>query len=194
MVVYCARKVIKVKWLLLGLFLVPGLFVIGLNTDSPEKPATVDKLDVDRYLGEWYAIASVVKFFNRDCAWGNMANYSLREDGKIDVVNTCYTKNGEKNRVTGVAWVPDESEPGKLKVSFLSVFGVNLFPANYWVLDLGKDYDYAVVGDPKLSFGWILSRSPEIDSEKLDRIVRRLEDIGYDFSDFRLNPQSPPDD
>ena len=180
------------KWLLLGLVLLPAVLMLATGIGRVDKPETVDELNVNKYLGEWYAIASIVKFFNRSCLWGNKAKYSLRDDGRLNVVNTCYTKEGRKNEVKGVAWVPNESEPGKLKVSFVSLFGVNLFAADYWVLDLGKDYDYAVVGDPELNFGWILSRTKFLRKEKLDKIVDKLENIGYDFDDFKMNPQTPP--
>ena len=180
------------KWILVVLLVLPAVFVIAMETDSRGKPETVDELDIDRYLGKWYAIASIVKFFNKDCAWGNQAEYSLREDGRINVVNTCYTGDGKEKRVKGIAWVPDSSDPGKLKVSFVQFLGITFFAGDYWVIELGEDYDYAVIGDPKRSFGWILSRTPEMNQEQLDGIARRLESIGYDFSDFRLNPQSAP--
>lgn len=181
------------KWLLIGLFLIPPLFMVGMEANEEGKLETVDNLKVDKYLGEWYAIASIERFFNKSCAWGNKAEYSFRDDGRIDVQNSCYRENGEKNEVTAAAWVPDESEPGKLKVSFVPVLGYKLFPADYWVLELGDDYEYAVVGHPSRNFGWILSRDPEIDQERLDGIARRLEAVGYDFSDFKVNPQDPPE-
>ena len=180
------------KWILLGLVVIPGLLLFGLNPGNSEGPETVTELNVRDYMGKWYAIASIEKFFNRDCAWGNSAEYTLRPDGKITVLNSCYTEKGKERRVSGVAWIPDESEPGKLKVSFVSFLGFNLFAADYWVLELGQDYDYAVIGNPGLSFGWILSRKPELEEEKLENIITRLEDIGYDFSDFKINPQSAP--
>ncbi|MBS3736391.1 lipocalin family protein [Candidatus Bipolaricaulota bacterium] len=91
------------KWFLVELVILPALLTLGMNTGSSDIPKTVDEQDVNKYLGKWYAIASVVKFFNRNCAHGNRAKYSLRGDGKIDLVNSCYTKNGRKNQVHGVA-------------------------------------------------------------------------------------------
>ena len=184
------------KWFLVGvtgIVLVSGLLLTGMNAQKPEELDTVNELDLKKYLGKWYAVASITKFFNRSCVWGNAAEYSLRDDGRINVLNSCYTENGKKREVKAVAWRPDGSEPGKLKVSFISLFGYRLFPADYWVLELGENYNYAVVGDPSRSFGWILSRTPEIQGEKLQEIGNRLEKIGYDFSDFKLNPQSPPE-
>jgi len=173
--------------------LLPAVFLIGVESGSPKRQTTVEKLDVDRYLGKWYAVASMVKFFNRSCAWGNTAEYSLREDGRIDVLNTCYTDDGTKREVRAVAWVPDKSEPGKLKVSFIPFLGYRLFSADYWVIELGEDYEYAVVGHPSKNFGWILSRTPTMDQDRLEGIASRLEALGYDFSDFKINPQSPPE-
>ncbi len=184
------------RWFLFGAVLLTGVVLIGANyqkAEKPEEPNTVEELDLEEYLGKWYAVASITKFFNRSCVWGNTAEYSLREDGRIDVLNSCYTEEGEKREVRAVAWRPDDSEPGKLKVSFIPLFGYRLFPADYWVLELGDNYEYAVVGDPSRSFGWILSRTPELEEGKLREIANRLEQIGYDFSDFKLNPQSPPE-
>ncbi len=180
------------KWALLGLALLPALFLIGVESDEPPRQETVDKLDVEKYLGKWYAVAGIPQFFNRSCVWGNSAEYSLREDGRIDVLNSCYKESGEKTKVRAVTWVPDESEPGKLKVSFVPLFGYRLFSADYWVIELGEDYDYAVVGHPNRTFGWILSRTPEMEEEKLQAIGKRLEEMGYDFSEFERNAQSPP--
>lgn len=177
------------KWLLVGLVLVPAIFLVGGRINQQPRLETVDELDVDKYLGEWYAVASIETFFNNSCAWGNKAEYSLRKDGRIDVLNSCYTNQGKKREVRAVAWVPDKSEPGKLKVSFVPIFGYRLFPANYLVLELGKDYHYAVVGHPSRNLGWILSRKPEMEQERLDEIAGKLEEAGYDFSDFKINPQ-----
>lgn len=180
------------KWLLIGLFLIPPLLMVGMDANEEETLDTVDQLEINKYLGEWYAIASIERFFNKYCAWGNKAEYSLRDDGRIGVKNSCYRENGEKSEVTAAAWVPDENEPGKLKVSFVPFFDYKLFPADYWVLELGENYDYAVVGHPSRNFGWILSRDPHMETERLEAIKQRLEAVGYDFSDFKLNPQNQP--
>ncbi|MEF8798935.1 MAG: lipocalin family protein [Candidatus Bipolaricaulota bacterium] len=181
------------KWLWLGLILLPTLFLIGMEVEDQSQLKTVEELDIDKYLGEWYAVASIPRFFNRSCAWGNKAEYRLRDDGRIDVLNTCYTEEGKKREVRAVGWVPDRLEPGKLKVSFLPLFGYRLFAADYWVLEVGDDYEYAVVGHPNRNFGWILSRKPELEPETLEAIADRLEGMGYDFSDFEMNPQAPPE-
>lgn len=177
------------KWVLIGLFLIPPLFLIGTEANQEGALQTVDELDIEKYLGKWYAVASIETFFNSSCAWGNRAEYSRREDGRISVKNTCYKENGEKNEVSAAAWVPDESEPGRLKVSFIPFLGYRLFPADYLVIELGENYEYAVVGHPSRSLGWILSRQPKMEKEKLNQIAENLESVGYDFSDFKINRQ-----
>jgi len=175
----------------LGLIFTLAFFAAARGENELE---TVEAVDLERYVGRWYAVASIVRRFNRSCVWGNMAEYTLREDGKIEVLNTCYTKEGKRREVRARAWRPDPNEPGKLKVSFIPLFGYRLFPADYWILELGEDYGYAVVGHPSRNFGWILSREPEMETELLQGIARRLEAAGYDFSDFKLNPGRPPEE
>ncbi|MFP4589229.1 MAG: lipocalin family protein [Candidatus Bipolaricaulota bacterium] len=178
------------KWILIALFLLPLPVLVAMRANqNGSELHTVEELDLDQYLGEWYAIASITRSFNRSCVGSNKAEYSLREDGRIDVLNSCYTESGKKREVRAAGWVPDETEPGKLKVSFVPLFSYRLFAADYWILELGEDYDYAVVGHPSRNFGWILSRTPEMSQEKLDGIFDRLEKVGYDRSDFKINPQ-----
>jgi lipocalin len=86
--------------------------------------------------------------------------------------------------VVGRAWIPDSSESGKLKVSFVRLLGISFFPADYWILDLAVDYSYAVVGHPEQKFGWILSRTPTLPDAVLAGIYSRLERKGYRQDQF----------
>jgi apolipoprotein D and lipocalin family protein len=153
-------------------------------------PEVVEKLDVERYMGLWYAIASIPTSFERKCVRGTTAEYTLLENGRIRVVNVCYDAAGEPDRAVGRAWIPDPGTPTKLKVSFVRFLGLWLFPGDYWIIDLDADYRYAVVGHPSRRYGWILSRTPTLDAETLSGIVERLEAQGYDFADFRMIDQS----
>jgi len=86
--------------------------------------------------------------------------------------------------------VVDDTTNAKLKVSFFSLLGLWLFPGDYWIIDLGPDYQYAVVGHPSRKYGWILSRTPTVDSSTLAGIVNLLEAQGYNFADFVAIDQS----
>ena len=149
----------------------------------------VDHVDLGRYLGTWYEIASIPTPFQSFCARGTTATYRLLSDGKIEVTNQCYTASGERKVAVGRAWVPDPKTPAKLKVSFVSFLGLWLFAADYWIVDLGPNYGYAVVGHPSRNYGWILSRTPTHGRDDLARICAHLASQGYDVSRFRTTDQ-----
>jgi apolipoprotein D and lipocalin family protein len=154
------------------------------------EPTVVQKVDLNRYLGRWYEIARIPVWFQKDCACGTTAEYSLIKDGEVSVVNRCCTSDGKMKEAKGRAWVVDKKTPAKLKVSFVSLFGFWLFGGHYWIIDLDPDYRYAVIGHPKRTLGWILSRTPELSQEILDGIAERLEANGYSFSQFKMSDQT----
>lgn len=153
-------------------------------------PQVVGEIDVARYMGLWYAIASIPTTFEKQCVEGTTAEYVLLENGRIEVTNTCYDADGNPDLAVGRAWTPNPKEPTKLKVSFVRFLGFWLFPGAYWIIDLDSDYQYAVVGHPSYRYGWILSRTPTLPQETMAGIVARLEAQGYDFQDFRMIDQS----
>ena len=150
----------------------------------------VESVDPQRYMGLWYAIASIPTAFERQCIQGTTAEYRLLENGRIQVTNTCYDAEGNVDVARGQAWIPNPSESSKLKVSFVRFLGIWWFGAPYWIIDLAPDYSYAVVGHPLREYGWILSRTPTLPEDVLAGIVTRLESQGYDFGDFRMTDQT----
>jgi lipocalin len=143
--------------------------------DYPPLPA-VKALEIRKYLGTWYEIARIPARFQKDCV-AVTATYSLRPDGKIKVYNACRLKTleGPEKSITGKAWVPNPDQPGKLKVSFFS-----LFSADYWILDLDRQYNYAVVGGPKRKYLWILSRTPLMSETIYNELIGQIKTLGYD--------------
>jgi len=157
------------------------LLVLGVPGPSAAANApleTVPSVDLDRYVGTWYEIASFPQRFQKGCT-GTTATYSIREDGSIEVVNRC-ARDSLDGRVTvarGRARVVDRNTNAKLKVSFFWPFW-----GDYWIIDLGRDYEYAVVGHPKRNYLWILSRTPTMEAAVYDGILERLRAQGYDTS------------
>jgi len=141
-------------------------------------------------MGFWYAVASIPTSFERRCVQGTTAEYTLLDNGRIEVVNTCYDQEGTPDVAKGQAWLPDESEPAKLKVSFVRFLGLWWFGGSYWVIDLAEDYSYAVVGHPARKYGWILSRTPILPPDVLEAIYVRLEQQGYRRDQFVSIDQS----
>lgn len=142
------------------------------NNNVPEPAKTVD---LERYLGRWYEIARYEQRFERGCKAAT-AEYSLREDGKIDVVNRC-RRNGKLDEARGVAKVVDQESNAKLKVSF---FGP--FYGDYWILDRAEDYSWSIVGEPSGRYLWILAREGKPNNPHVRELIRRAEALGYDTS------------
>jgi apolipoprotein D and lipocalin family protein len=138
----------------------------------------VSSVDLKRYSGTWYEIARLPDFFEKSLQCVT-ATYSLRNDGKITVLNKGY-KTGDKMKEStakGVAWVPDPKVPAKLKVQFFWPFS-----GNYWIIDLEKDYKYALVGDPSFKYLWILSREKVMDEVTYNKLLEIAVKNGFDVS------------
>lgn len=137
---------------------------------------TVDHVDLRRYAGTWYEIARFPKRYERRCT-GSTATYTLREDGEVGVRNQCRvgSLDGPEKAVEGRARVVDPATGAKLEVRFFWPFW-----SAYWILDLGPEYEYAVVGHPNRESLWILSREPTMPESLYQAIVGRLEERGFE--------------
>ena len=163
-----------------------SLAVIGCATTTTTRLKlpelrTVPHVDLDRYLGTWYDIASFPQRFQRGCT-GTTATYTLRGDGQIDVLNRCRKDalDGEEKSARGRARVVDRVSNARLEVSFFRPFW-----GDYWIVELGDDYGHAVVGHPSRDYLWILSRTPAMDGAVYEGILGRLREQGYEVQ--RLN-------
>ncbi|MDE5420462.1 lipocalin family protein [Labilibaculum sp. DW002] len=148
----------------------------------------VKELDIERYLGTWFEIARYDHSFERGLV-GVKANYSMRPDGKIKVVNSGYKGNlsGEYSEAIGKAKIPDPlNAPGKLKVSFFWIFY-----GDYFVFDLEENYKWVVIGSSTDKYLWILSRKPQMEKEVYNELLDRLKKRGYEVSDLIKVEQKP---
>lgn len=146
--------------------------------DTSVRMQVVGALDLNRYLGKWYEIARYPNRFEKNCE-GVTAEYSLRDDGKIRVLNTCRegAPDGPARTADGQATV---AGTGKLKVTFVP--WLPFAKGDYWVLHVEPDYSMAVVGEPKGRFGWILSRDKVLPPAEYDKALGVLQANGYDIS------------
>jgi apolipoprotein D and lipocalin family protein len=138
---------------------------------------TVAHVDLARYVGQWFEIANFPQSFQRGCT-ASTAIYALRADGEVDVLNRCRLRavDGPEKSARGRARVVDKASNAKLEVSFFRPFW-----GDYWIIDLGADYEYAVVGHPSRDYLWILSRTPAMAPQVYDGIVARLAAQGYEI-------------
>ncbi|CAM3628570.1 lipocalin family protein [Parendozoicomonas haliclonae] len=145
-------------------------------TGLPEDVTPVSGFEADRYLGRWYEIARLDHSFERGLS-NISAQYTLRKDGGIDVLNCGYSsENNEWKEAQGKAYFIGSPGIGHLKVSF---FGP--FYGSYVVFDLDKkDYQYAYVSGPNKDYLWFLSRTPKVSEQSYQRFLDKAESLGFD--------------
>jgi apolipoprotein D and lipocalin family protein len=175
---------------LLAMILLTG--TVACQGPQPESAplATVPVVDLDRYTGGWYEIAKIPNRFQRQCISDTSANYARNADGSIAVVNRCRTRDGQFDEARAVARVLDTTSSAKLEVSFFSLLGWRPIWGDYWVLALGPDYEYAVVGEPGRQYGWILARTPALPLAAREAINDQLRARGYDPALFENSPHT----
>lgn len=166
---------------LFSMMFLTGTFLFGGGCASGPKippPPTVLHVDLERYAGHWYELARYPNRFQMDCV-GVTADYSPREDGKIDVLNMCWrgSFDGKKARARGVAKVVDKESNAKLKVTFFWPFY-----GDYWIIMLDPEYSWAVVSHPSREYLWILCRTKAMDEPTYAGILDQLQQWGFDTS------------
>ena len=164
-------------------------FEICFGQEEIREPQPVDYVDLNLYKGLWYEAARVPNSFQDHCTANTTAYYSIMEDGTIEVINSCEEEDGTVDSARGIAHVVDTVTNSKLEVSFVRILGINLFYGDYWILGLGENYEYAVVGTPSRKYGWILSRERNMSHELFEEAYSVVEQQGYDRKEFEKTVQ-----
>ncbi|KAL9275598.1 Temperature-induced lipocalin-1-like protein [Drosera capensis] len=154
----------------------------------------VKGIDIPRYMGRWYEIASFQSSFQPKDGINTRATYTLNEDGTIHVLNETWS-GGKRSYIEGTAYKADkDSDEAKLKVKFYVPPFLPVIPVtgDYWVLYLDEEYHVALVGQPSRKYLWILSRTNELDEAIYDQLVQKAVDVGYDVSKLHKTPQTNP--
>jgi apolipoprotein D and lipocalin family protein len=170
--------------LALIVLLIAGAGAAGGASQGAQPVATVESIDLNRYVGEWHEIARFPNRFQRHCVGDVRATYTLRSDGRLDVVNQCRTADGSTSTARGVARVVDTRSRAKLKVRFAPAV-LSWLPfvwGDYWVIGLADDYGWAVVGSPNREYLWILARTPALDDAQYEQALSRARANGFDVS------------
>jgi apolipoprotein D and lipocalin family protein len=171
---------------IINVFILFTLFMFGCNSTGNTMKidkTTVRKLELDKYLGTWYEIARFQHPFEKDLV-GVTATYSLRDDGKIKVLNQGYYKSLDGDLKTAIGKAKRTNEPGKFKVAFFL-----FFYADYNVLELDDNYQWAMIGSSSPNYFWILSRTPHISDELYNELVAKAQKRGYDVGKIFKVPQ-----
>lgn len=147
----------------------------------------VPELDLDRYAGVWHEIARLPNRFEDQCVADITATYTPLEDGNIRVVNACRNEDGETEAVEGEARLAGE-HPAKLEVRFAPKW-LSFLPfvwADYWVIALDDDYQWAIVGEPDRKYLWFLTRDPSVDAETFEALKARARGLGYGLEELEV--------
>ena len=167
-----------------------GLAAVGVGAAAvTNKPLeVVPHVELARYLGTWYEIATIPARFQKDCV-AVAATYTLRPDGKIDVLNACrlLTLDGKRKSVRGKAWVVDRATNAKLKVQFFWPFR-----GDYWIIGLDSEYRWAVVGSPDRNYLWILARTGQMEERLYQELLLLIKEKGFDVSRLKRTLQPSP--
>ena len=156
---------------------------------TPQPITTVASVDLERFMGDWYVIASIPTSFEKD-AYNALENYRLEADGTVATTFT-YNKgafDGPLKTYTSRGFIRDDSGNAVWGMQFIWPF-----KAEYRIIYLTPDYTQTVIGRSKRDYVWVMARTPTIPAKDYERILTLLTDVGYDLQRLQRVPQQPLD-
>jgi apolipoprotein D and lipocalin family protein len=170
--------------------LASGAVFAARASDQPLR--VVESVDLKRYAGRWYEIARLPNKSQNQCAGDVVARYALRDDGRVDVLNQCRESDGKVREARGIARKAGGTSNARLEVRFAPAF-FSFLPmvwGDYWIIGLGPDYTWAVVGAPSREYMWILSRSPMMSASSYEKALEIAKGNGFDVNRLLKTEQS----
>jgi apolipoprotein D and lipocalin family protein len=166
----------------LAVLLVLMRLLVGCGSEPLDVATNVD---LQKFQGKWYEIARLPRTTQADC-YSTTAFYSAGSGGDLQLVHQCNvgSQDGPVHTVAMSASVPDPSVPAKLAVD------VGGYSGDYWILDVGPNYEYALVGHPSRLYLWLLSRTPVLDSASTQALVTKAQDLHFETSQLVYTPQA----
>lgn len=188
----------KLSWII-TLFGLAALNVLAKDTGSPAQvpealaPLTsIATLNVPRYMGTWYEIAKFPNRFQKMCVGNTKAEYSLKADGNVQVINRCLLESGEMDEAIGAARQIGAADSPRLKVRFAPAWlsFISAVWGDYWVIEIDEDYQLVAVSEPRREYLWVLSRTPKVDRKAYENLLDRLKGKGLDIHRLELTKQA----
>ncbi|TCM67776.1 apolipoprotein D and lipocalin family protein [Acinetobacter calcoaceticus] len=156
--------------------------------ESPLK--TVDKVELDQYLGVWYEIARKPNSLENQCVRDVSFSYTLSEYGNMLIEQRCYDQQDQLVQNFGEAYASNAPWYNKFRVSYLPD-GIRWLPIGknqYWILKLDQDYKMALIGDPERQYLWLLSREPHPDAQSIKAYLDYAQAQGYQLNNLIYSP------
>jgi apolipoprotein D and lipocalin family protein len=162
------------------LFVTLLLLVISCSTTKDPGQSTVDHVDLNRFMGNWYEIARLETPLQSECGSAKVT-YKLEKKSEIEILHACHEKEkGKTIHAKGLARIDDKKTNAKWKVSYMPVFKKwHVFSGSLWIVGLDPEYQYAILGHPTHKHLWILGRKSEISQEKYEELVTVARMKGY---------------
>lgn len=158
------------------------LFIFSYSSLMANEPLpTVEKVEIEAYVGKWYEVSRLPNRFQRKCL-KSTADYGLLNESSISLVNTCYKKNGKISTIKGVATITNIPSNSKLLIKFKTWYSWLIPKGKYWILSLEKNqdsYEFSLVGTPDRKFLWILSRSPNPSLSMVMDLKAKAKALGF---------------
>lgn len=169
----------------LALLAVPALAILAAcATTTGANLPTQPGIDLQRYAGTWYEQARLPNQFQEDCIGDVRAEYRLKEDDRITVINQCRIRDGSLRTVEGegrLSRAADPRDPAILEVRFAPAWTswLPMVWGDYWIIRLEGDYEYSLVGTPDRKYLWVLSREPQADPAVVERLLEHAGQLGF---------------
>jgi apolipoprotein D and lipocalin family protein len=161
------------------------VFASAVGGCASEPLDVASNVDLQQFQGKWYEIARLPRTTQTDC-YGTMAFYSAGSGGGLQLVHQCNvgSLDGPLNTVTMAGSVPDPAVQAKLTVNIAGYSG------DYWILDVGPNYEYALIGHPSRLYLWLLSRTPVLDAATTQALITKAQGLHFDTSQLVSTPQA----
>ncbi len=158
---------------------------LGAFGCTNQEPSVAPNLELERFQGRWYEVARIPRDYDQRCH-DTTADYRLVAPGKLELHHQCRLRSftGALSEFVAPAEALDPKVPAKLTLD------LGLYRGAYWVLEVGKDYDYALIGHPSLTMLWVLSREKTLPADVLDGLEQRATREGYDPNALVMTPMS----
>ena len=161
------------------------VFITGCSSMTTKEMATVDYVDLERFMGDWYVIANIPTFIEKD-AYNAVESYELNENGEID---TTFTFNkgsfdGERKEYHPTGYVKDNQSNAIWGMQFLWPF-----KADFRIIYLSEDYSVTIIGRNKRDYVWLMAREPFIPEKKYNELIQFIAGQGYDVTKIKKVPQ-----